>query len=132
MNTGNYLIGTLIARLNLGAKRRWRFIELEINPTYLKILEILYKNGAIRTFVVKNNKILVYYKYYLHRICMKLSIISKPSKRARFTLNKLSLIYNNHNFSGFYIISTQQGILTSDYCLLERHISGEIWIKVEV
>lgn len=132
MKFGNYLIGTFIARLNLGAKRRWRFIELELNPTYLKLLEILYIQGAIRSFHVQQDKILVYYKYYLHRIGIKLSLISKPSKRAQYSLQKLSVIYNNNNFSGFYIISTQKGIFTSNYCLLEGHLAGEVCFKVEV
>jgi len=105
---------------------------LDINDTTLEIIQILYKHGAIRAFVVKNDKILVYYKYYLHRIAIKLSIVSKPGNRIYMSLNKLSCFYNNNNFAGFYIISTQKGLFTSDYCLLDGRISGEILIKVEV
>lgn len=132
MKTSNYQIGTFITRLNLGAKRRWRFIELDLNVFYLDLLKILYEHGAIRAFHIKGTKILVYFKYYLNRVGVKLSIVSKPSKRARYNLRKLSLIYNNHNFAGFYIITTQKGIFTSNYCLLDGHLSGEVWVKVEV
>jgi len=48
------------------------------------------------------------------------------------SLNKLANFYNNNNFAGFYIISTQKGLSTSDKCLLKNHMSGEILIKVEV
>jgi hypothetical protein len=40
--------------------------------------------------------------------------------------------YNNKNFSGFYIISTSNGLFSSNTCLLQKHISGEILIKVEI
>jgi ribosomal protein S8 len=132
MNTTNYLIGNLVTQINLGAKRRLRFIMVNLNDTSLEILNILYKHGAIRTFIVKNNKILIYYKYYLNRIAVKMSIISKPGNRIYFKLNKLSYFYNNHNFSGFYIISTQKGLFTSNYCLLDGRISGEVLLKVEI
>jgi len=132
MKFTNHLISNIVARLNLGASRRLRFIMLDINDTTLEIIQILYKHGAIRAFVVKNDKILVYYKYYLHRIAIKLSIVSKPGNRIYMSLNKLSCFYNNNNFAGFYIISTQKGLFTSDYCLLDGRISGEILIKVEV
>lgn len=132
MKTGNYLISNLISRINFGAIRRLRFIKVELNDTSLEILKILYKQGVIRSFFIKNDKILIYYKYYLSRIVVKLSIISKPGNRIYWSLNKLSRNNNYYNFSGFYIISTQKGLYASDYCLLQGHISGEILIKVEV
>jgi ribosomal protein S8 len=81
MNTGNHLISNLISKINLGAIRRLRFIKININDTYLDILKILYNQGCIRTYIIKNNNILIYYKYYYSRIAIKLSIISKPSNR---------------------------------------------------
>jgi ribosomal protein S8 len=81
MYTGNHLVSDLIAKLNLGAIRRLRFIKVNLNDMSLKILEVLYKQGAIRAFLVKGDKILVYYKYYLSRIAIKISIISKPGNR---------------------------------------------------
>jgi hypothetical protein len=47
-------------------------------------------------------------------------------------LNKLNCKFNYNNFSGFYIVSTQKGLYTSDYCLLQARISGEVLLKVEV
>lgn len=132
MKTGNYLIGDLISRINFGAIRRLRFVKVNLNDTTLKICKILYIHGAIRTFIIKDDKILIYYKYYLSRIAIKLSIVSKPGNRIFWSLGKLSRKFNNNNFSGFYIISTQNGLYSSDYCLLEGHISGEVLIKVEI
>jgi ribosomal protein S8 len=81
MYTGNHLISDLVAKLNLGAIRRLRFIKIKLNDTSLEILKILYKQGAIRSFLVKDDKILVYYKYYLSRIAVKVSVVSTPGNR---------------------------------------------------
>jgi hypothetical protein len=64
MKFTNHLISNIVARLNLGACRRLRFIMLDLNDTTLEIIQILYKHGAIRAFLLKKDKILVYYKYY--------------------------------------------------------------------
>jgi len=128
----NYIISDLVSRINLGAARRLRFIKINLNNVSLDILKILYKQGAIRSFIIKNNEILIYYKYFNSRIAIKISLISTPGNKIYWSLNKLSNKFNYHNFSGFYIISTQKGLFSSDYCLLQGRISGEVLIKVEV
>lgn len=129
----NYFIANFVSILKVGIIRKLRFIKLLKLNIYLRLLRILYKQGIIRTFFVKNNKISVYFKYYKGRnICSKLSIISTPRNRIYWTLGKLSKNYNNYNFSGFYIISSPKGLITTDYCLMKRHISGEVLIKVEI
>lgn len=45
---------------------------------------------------------------------------------------KLMLKYSTNNFSGFYIISTSKGLLTSTECLLTSGVSGEVLLKVEI
>lgn len=42
----------------------------------------------------------------------------------------LSLVYSKNNFSGFYILSTSKGILTSNDCLLGQRIGGEVLLKI--
>ena len=126
-----FLINNLITQINFGSKRKLRFIKLELNQLNLNIIRILYNQGAIRTFIIKYNRILIYYKFYLRKMIMKLSLISKPSDRNFLTLKKLANLYNKNNFSGFYIISTQKGLLSSTSCLLKEHIGGELLIKVE-
>jgi ribosomal protein S8 len=81
MKTTNYLLSDLISKINFGAIRRLRFIQVNLNDTTLDILKILYKQGVIRSFIIKNNKILIYYKYYISRMVIKLSIVSKPGNR---------------------------------------------------
>ena len=47
-------------------------------------------------------------------------------------LRKLVKNYNRTDFSGFYIISTPLGLVTSHYCLLQGHSSGEVLMKIEI
>lgn len=47
-------------------------------------------------------------------------------------LNQLSKTFSNSNFSGFYIVSTAKGLVTTNYCLLNGHVGGEVLIKVEL
>jgi len=129
----NYLIADFVSKLNLGIIRRLRFIKIPKLGIFLRLLVILYKQGVIRTFVIKQDHILVYFKYWRSQpICKRLILISKPSKRVYFNLSRLSIKYNNNNFSGFYIISCSKGLVTSEYCLLHGHSGGEVLIKVEI
>ena len=132
MNIGNHLVSNLISKINYGSKKRLRFIKVNLNNTTLELLEILYNNGVIRSYRVEYEDVYIYFKYYLCQIAVKIFIISKPGNRVYWSLNKLSQKYNNHNFSGFYIISTQKGLCTSDFCLIKGISGGEILLKVVV
>jgi len=127
----NFMLNNLITQINLGSKRKLRFIKVQINELNLNIIKLLYNQGAIRTYLIKNNHILIYFKYYLRKIIMNLMLISKPSNKIFVTLKNLSNLYNKNNFSGFYIISSEKGLTTSSSCLLKEHIGGELMIKVE-
>jgi len=132
MSIGNHLISNLISKINYGSRKRLRFIKVGLNSTTLELLNILYTNGVIRSYRVEHDDIYIYYKYYLCQIAVRLTIISKPGNRIYWTLNKLSTKFNNNSFSGFYIISTQKGLHTSDFCLTRGITGGEILIKVSV
>lgn len=126
-----YNIGNLVSQLNIGAKRRYRFIFIKKIKIYLDIIHILYVNGFIRTYHIKGNLIRVYFKYTLgQKFWRELQIISRPGKRVYWSLPVLTKNYNKNNFTGFYIISTSEGLLTSNSILLNKHISGEVLIKV--
>lgn len=64
----NYLIASFVSMLNVGIIRKLRFIKIIKLNIFLRLLRILYKYGVIRTFFVKNDKILVYFKYFKGRI----------------------------------------------------------------
>jgi len=133
MHLTNHLISNLISKINYGVQKRLRFLNIEINSLTLKILKLLYNNGIIRSYRIINNKtVSVYFKYFNSNKIFKINIITKPGNRVYWNVNKLMQNYNKNNFSGYYIISTTKGIYTSDYCILEKHLSGEILIKINI
>lgn len=79
----NYIIADFICQFNLGIVRRYRFVKIVKTPIALRLLYIFYKQGLIRTYMVKDDIILVYFKYNLSRsIITKIKVVSKPSKRS--------------------------------------------------
>lgn len=78
----NFLIANFVSMLNVGIRRKVRFIKMIKVNIFLRLLRILYKQGVIRTFTIRDNMILVYFKYFRGRnLCSNISIVSKPSKR---------------------------------------------------
>lgn len=128
----NYLIADFVARLSVGSLRKLRFIRIVKTKIALRLLRILYKHGIIRSFRIENNFIAVYLKFKNGQPIGKFSIVSRPGKRSYWNLGFLAKKFNNCNFSGFYIISTPQGLVTSNYCLLSGHVSGEVIMKIEI
>ena len=129
----NHTISNLISKINYGVQKRLRFLNIEKDYITLKLLKLLYINGIIRSYRVLNDKkVSVYFKYYSSNKIIKLAIISKPGNRIYWKVNKLMKNYNKNNFSGFYIISTQRGLFTSNHCILDEHISGEILLRLEI
>ena len=125
------MLGDLVCRLNVAARAHLKTIDVLNSKQGFSVLDILYKQGLIRGFVIKNDKIRVFLKYYENLPVCKLVLVSKPSYRIYSSLPKLSLHYNNVTaFSGFYIISTNKGLLTSTDCLLNKAICGEVILKV--
>ena len=133
MRYTNHLLSYLTSKINLSAKKRLRFFKMRYNETLLDFLEILYKNGALRTYRFQDDGLVdVYLKYNRSRAPVRLTVISTPGNRVYWSLNNLSLYHNNHSFIGFYIVSTPGGLLTSDECLLGGTQGGEILLKVEI
>ena len=129
----NHSISNLISKINYGVQKRLRFLNIEKDLITIKLLKIFYINGVIRSYRILNNKtVSVYFKYNNSNKIVNFSIISKPSNKITWKINKLIKNYNKNNFSGFYILSTQKGLLTSDKCILEDYIGGEILLKISI
>lgn len=129
----NHHISDFIAKLNVASRSHFISIGVKRSKIIINILKLLYENGVIRGYVIFNESIIVYLKYYHNKsVFTSLQIVSSPSKRVYWSLNKLHLRYNNNNFSGFYIISTDKGLMTSTEALLISNVSGEIILKITV
>lgn len=129
----NYPLSDLISRLNVASKRRLACVRVFNSDLCLRVLQVLYSNGVIRGFTVRSSYILVFLKYYLGEPAFKeITVISKPGCRIFWRLGRLRLFYNHRNFSGFFILSSSRGLLTSNDSLLGFRLTGEVLLKVSI
>lgn len=132
IKSSNSLLSSFIAQLNLGSSRRLRYITVNYSKIIIRITKLLYKEGVIRLYLLKDTKIFIYFKYFKGCNLFKFKVISRPGKRVYWSLRNLSLKYNKENFSGFFILSTPLGLLTSNECLLHKHVSGEVLFRIYI
>lgn len=129
----NYTLGDLISRLNIASDKRLVSVRLSFTVLTLSVLNVFLKNGIINGLAVQDKYVTVYLKYYRHKPVFKeIVLVSRPSKRVYWTLSFLNLRYSTSNFSGFYVVSTSKGLLTSHDCILGLNVSGEVLLKVVI
>ena len=131
----NFILADLITRLKVASKARAISVKVIKSKLSVNFLFLLYKIGLIRSFHILNyeRNLLVYLKYKNNKsVIYAIDLISKPSKRVYWNLNVLSHNYRKYAFSTFYIISTSQGLITSNDAILSKNISGEILCKIKM
>lgn len=129
----NYTLGDLISRLNIASDKRLVSVRVSFTVLTLSVLNVFLKNGIINGLAVQDKYVTVYLKYYRHKPVFKeIVLVSRPSKRVYWTLSFLNLRYSTSNFSGFYVVSTSKGLLTSHDCILGLNVSGEVLLKVVI
>ena len=114
----NFYISDILNRLNVGNRHKLKRVELSFNKITLDIIKVLWDLGLIRGFKIKpGNKVMVYLRYYHGtHIFHKLKLVSKPSKRVYWNLQRLFLELDKNN-SVIYIVSTKEGLLIGSDCL---------------
>jgi ribosomal protein S8 len=130
----NYILGDMVSRLRVAAKARRKSVDVLNTKFSLNILDVLYKNGIIRGFLVLDfYKIRVFLKYYQNKpVYFNMELVSTPGHKVIWSLDTLSLKYKARSFAGFYIISTTKGLITSTECLLTSRVSGLVLFKVYI
>lgn len=129
----NFLLADLVSRLNVSSRRHLYSVRVANSSFTLRVLVILYNNGVIRGFQVRKNYIVVLLKYFLGKSAFtRITVISKPGCRVFWRLGRLSLKYNYNNFSGFFVISSPKGLITSNDSLLGLRLTGEVLLQVSI
>jgi len=77
----NYVIADIVTRIKIGSLRKLRFIKIVKTKIAIRLMHILYKNGFLRTFRIKDEVILVYIKYMRGQRLGKIDIVTRPGKR---------------------------------------------------
>lgn len=130
----NYNLADLVVRIKVASNARLISIKVGKTQLNIKFLYLLYKIGLLRSLHVLDKEILVYLKYKKNGkpLIHEMAIVSKPSKRIYWNLTMLSKHYRKHAFASFYIISTSNGLMTSNDALLGKNMSGEILCRIKL
>lgn len=113
----------LLSKIKLGCLTQAAIIEISFSKLWIGPLSILYKEGFIQNYVVKNKKIYIYLRYYQGSNCIRfLKNFSKPSHF--FYIKKKHLwLFNRYN--GILILSTIKGLKTHEECL-KNNLGGKV------
>lgn len=139
----NNLLIDFVVRFNTAIKKNVEFFYVPYSNINVKIVKLLFAYRCIKTFSfdtsLSNNKLRI--KIVLLCLTSKsliqgLKLISRPGLRVYWSSSELAKHYSRNTFQGFYILSTPQGICSSNELIgahiLKRSVSGEVLLKVEL
>jgi small subunit ribosomal protein S8 len=126
----NDLISDLLTRIRNASNASLSTFIVPRTKVSISILHLLFVEGFISGYYIKNSKsIEVRIAYtYNKAIISQLKRISKPSNRVYWSVRSLKRIMKAEPLS-FYILSTNQGIVSSTFASL-YNVGGEVICKI--
>jgi small subunit ribosomal protein S8 len=125
-----HLLSNMISIIKVGYNSRHLQVVVQNSKICANVLNILYRLGYIRGYIVKDKKnIIVLLKYINNKpVIRNVGVVSTPGRRTYLKCCKLSSIMKKKD-SGFLILSTSKGLLTDEESLLFK-TGGEVLVKV--
>jgi small subunit ribosomal protein S8 len=125
-----HLLSNMVSNIRVGSNAKKLHVKVQNSKLCSKVLDILYKLGYIRGFVLENKKkILVLLKYSNNKPAIRdIRTISTPGRRM-YMRYKRSVKISNNKDSGLFILSTNKGLLT-DYESSMLMVGGEVLVKI--
>ena len=121
--SNNFLLGSLLGRLNLAVTHKKFFIIHKKSKNLIFFLNILLKENIIKNFIINNNYFIIFFKFKNSNSFIKnIKIISKPGKKKFINLYKLNSLINKNNKNIIYFLYTNKGILTGQKAKLNKLI----------
>nr|YP_010394807.1 ribosomal protein S8 [Phytophthora versiformis]DAZ89244.1 TPA_asm: ribosomal protein S8 [Phytophthora versiformis] len=119
-------LSNLFSKIKNGYLAKKSKIVQQKSKQNINILNILIKEGFIKSYKINsNNQLDIYLKYKKNKaVITEIKRLSKPGKRLYITNKDL---YKKK--TGFYIISTSKGILT-DLQAKKFNVGGELICKI--
>lgn len=122
----------LISSINSGLLSKAFSVEVPYSSLNYEVLDLLLKHNLIVNFSFNNSKFVVILRYYQGKGVMKrLNLISKLKRHIYMNKSILQNKTRSGNISGFYVLSTSNGLTTHFESLnLDDNLSGEVILKV--
>lgn len=122
----------LISSINSGLSSRSFSVEVPYSSLNYEVLSLLLNQNLIGGFSFRNNKFEVVLRYYQGRGVMKrINLISKLKRHIYMNKSNLQNKTRSGNISGFYVLSTPNGLVTHFESLsLDDNLGGEVLLKI--
>ena len=114
----------LLIKLKNSSSVKIKQVTTDCSKKKLNLIQFLYKQGALQSFLVKGKILYVYPRYHPNSFSLltKLKIVSRPSLSKILTLNDISKMENSNSIVG---ISTDIGLKSLYECKQEK-LGGKI------
>src|ERR1700723_3203423 len=117
-----YSLADMLSRLHVASLKNIVTVSVTFSKSNLRFLMLLFVEGIIEGFKISNDFILVFLKkmqFNCFLLFRTVKLFSTPGHRTYWSLTKLSKKYSYQNFSGFFVLSSSKGLLTSFDALLK-------------
>jgi len=127
-------LADFISRLNVAKASRVKSVFVANTKLNLQLLAMFLELGIIKSFFVDAEdhrlRIEVFLRFGRGQCSFKkICLVSKPSKHIYVNLLNLLKLKRNSKSFGFFIISTEKGLLF-DYECFSFNIGGEVILKI--
>lgn len=124
------LLSNMVSIIKTGYNLKLSKVEIANSSVCVNVLLLLYKLGYIKGYFVKDKKkVIIFLKYINNKPCIRnIYRVSTPGRRVYLTIKKLKENIKRKN-NGFYIFSTNKGLLTDEE-VLAFNLGGEVLLKV--
>lgn len=110
-------------RIKIGCLKKATIMEINFNKKWPELLKILYNEGFIQNYIVINNKIYIYLRYYQNKNSIRyIKNFAKTSKTLYIRKKSLWLF---QRYNGVLILSTVRGYKTHEECL-KQNLGGKV------
>lgn len=122
----------LISSINSGLLNRSFSVEVPYSSLNYEVLNLLLKQNLIVGFSFQNNRFEVILRYYQGRgVMKKINLISKLKRQVYMNKSDLHNRTRSGNISGFYVLSTPNGLVSHFESLnLDDNLGGEVILKI--
>jgi len=116
-------LSQFLNKIKIGCLKKATIIEVNFSKKWPKILRILYNEGFIQNYIISNNKIYIYLRYYQNKNSIRYLKNFLKTSNSMYIKKKHLWLFQRYN--GVLILSTIQGYKTHEECL-RQNLGGKV------